>query len=123
MAHPIRRLREIAVAAVLKHKARKYFQTPAGRVQEKQMRDFLANRKEVIGKAIVAIIALLTALGFTDWIPVLQKLHDAMAGGDPVAIIGTLGSLAVAVIGIFSRWAKDRKHEELMTATIVAPKL
>lgn len=96
---------------------KKWFKTPEGRRTEKQMSEFLAGRKEILTRAIAALILLATTLGWTDFVAPLQALHDAFAAGNPVAVIGALFGFVMLVVGIFARMGADRKHaESLRTA-------
>lgn len=79
------------------------------------MKDFLAGKKQIITYVLGIVMSLLGMLGVGgEWIPYVQRLHDAVSSGDPMAVIGAFVALIVFAAGIFGRMAKNRQHEEVV---------
>lgn len=60
----------------------------------------------VLGTALAALHALPSVT------PLLGKLSEAIAAGDPTATIGAVLTLLVGVAGLFDRDKVDRNHAE-----------
>jgi len=79
------------------------------------LKRLLASRAQ-IARAITALSALLASFGLVpDIVPLLGPLADAISRGEPVAVIGAVLTLAVAVFGLFDRDKKDRAHDEVIS--------
>jgi hypothetical protein len=98
---------------------KKWLKTPEGREAEKQMKDVLAGKKEIIARVIALLALVATQFGWADFIGPLQKLGDAVAEGNLIAIVSTLFGIGAMVIGIFRKMGENRKHEELKKTALV----
>lgn len=82
--------------------------------QERQtMLEMLRGKKELITHALGFLTVLLTTFGATDFIPPFQKVSDAIAAGEPTAILTAVIGLGLFAAGWFGRLGKNRQHAEV----------
>lgn len=107
-----------AWALLLRPRLKKWFKkTPEGRETEMVMRDFLAGKKEILTKVIGLLVLLATTFGFVDFVGPLNALSEAIAAGNPTAVLGAMFGIIMLVAGIFKRMGVNRQHEEVVKAT------
>ena len=100
---------------VVRPRLKKWFKkSPEGREAEKTMREFLAGKKEIITHIVGLVIMLATTFGWVDFVGPLNRLSEAIAAGDPVAVLGALFGIVMSVAAIFKKMGVNRRHEELV---------
>lgn len=70
-----------------------------------------------LAKLVTIIAAALASFGIMpEFVPLLGKVAAAITAGEPVTVIGTLMTLALAVFSLFDRDKQDRAHAEVVAA-------
>ena len=113
----MKKLARWLAARVIWLKIKKAFRRLPEQDQENLMQKWFQSRAQW-ARVVLAIGAFFASIGFMpDWVPLFNKLAQAITNGDGGAIVGTLLAFAMAVIGFFDREKKNKVQAKLLAAT------